>query len=457
MIDSVLFKDVFSTAQMREIWDDYSIVQNWLDIEVALAESQAELGIIPKPIAEEIAKKAKVANLDLDVVRADVNRVGHSLVPVLRELQRKCEGKAGEYIHMGPTTQDIIDTGFMMAAKKAFAIIYDDLYAVEGYLLDLVEKHKDTIMAGRTHSVQALPITFGYKAAVWASEVHRHLERMKECMARDFAGQLSGAVGTLASFGQHAFEIQERVMRKLGLMVPDICWQASRDRVVSIVNVLALVAGTLGKIGNEVVTLQKTEFSELEEPWAQGNVGSSTMPHKRNPNAGEGMYSLSKIVKANLLMMHESMIQEHERDGAHWKIEWVALPEAFLLTGGILAKSKKVLKDLNVNSTKMLENLNVLKGLLLSEPVMFHLGEKIGKQTAHEVVYQISMKAFQEGGSFRDYLLNDDRVNKHMTAAEIDRLLDPYAYTGYSREIAERVLAKGRAARCRRSLDFGKR
>jgi adenylosuccinate lyase len=335
----------------------------------------------------------------------------------------------------------------MLAAKKAFKVVYDDLYEVEGYLVELAEKYKDTIMAGRTHSQQALPITFGYKAAVWASEVHRHLERMKECMERDFVGQLSGAVGTLAGFGKHAFELQERVIKKLGLMVPDICWHVSRDRVVSIVNMLALVAGTLGKIGNECVTLQKTEFSELEEPWAEGNVGSSTMPHKRNPNAGEGMYSLSKIVKANLLMIHESLIEEHERDGAHWKIEWVALPEAFILTGGILAKSKKVLKNLGVNSGRMLQNLNLLKGLLLSEPVMLRLGEKIGKQTAHEVVYQVSMKTFQQGGSFKDFLLKDPRVSAQITAGELDRLLDPYSYKGYSREIAERVVEGLRRAR----------
>ncbi len=447
MIDSILFRDAFSTAQMRDIWEDASIVQNWLDIEAALAETQAELGIIPKAVAEEIARKAKVTNLDLDVIRADVNRVGHSLVPTLRQLQKICDGKAGEYIHLGPTTQDIIDTGYMMAAKRAFALIYDDLYAVEGYLLDLAEKHKDTIMAGRTHSQQALPITFGYKVAIWASEVHRHLERMKESMARDFAGQLSGAVGTLAGFGKHAFELQEKVMAKLGLMTPDICWQASRDRVVSIVNVLALIAGTLGKIGNETVTLQKTEFSELEEPWAEGNIGSSTMPHKRNPNAGEGMYSLSKIVKANLLMIHESLIQEHERDGAHWKIEWIALPEAFILTGGILAKAKKVLKDLRVNSVRMAQNLNALKGLLLSEPVMLHLGEKIGKQTAHQVVYEVAMKTFEQEGSFKEFLLKDPRVNQHVTAEELDCLLDPQAYTGYSREITERVVGKARRAR----------
>ena len=447
MIDSILFRDVFSTAQMREIWDDASIVQNWLDIEVALAETQAELGILPKAVAEEIAKKAKVSNLDLDVIRADVNRVGHSLVPTLRQVQKICEGKAGEYIHLGPTTQDIIDTGYMMAAKKAFTLIYEDLYTVEGYLLDLAEKHKDTIMAGRTHSVQALPITFGYKVAIWASEVHRHLERMKECMARDFAGQLSGAVGTLAGFGKHAFELQEKVIAKLGLITPDICWQSSRDRVVSIVNVLAMIAGTLGKIGNEMVTLQKTEFSELEEPWVQGNVGSSTMPHKRNPNAGEGMYSLSKMVKAHLLMIHESLIQEHERDGAHWKIEWVALPEAFLLTGGILAKAKKVLKDLRVNSARMAQNLNLLKGLLLSEPVMLHLGEKIGKQTAHEVVYQVAMNTFQEDSSFKDSLLKDPRVSQHITEKELDCLLDPQAYKGYSREITERVIERARRTR----------
>ena len=440
MVESVLFRDVFSTEKMREIWDDCSIIQNWLDTEVALAKSQAELHIIPMEIANEIAKKAKVENLDLEVIHQNVNKIGHSLVPTLRELQKICEGNAGEYIHLGATTQDIIDMGFILAAQKAFDVIYDDLYEVEGFLIDLAEEHKNTVMAGRTHGQQALPITFGYKVAIWASEVHRHLERMKECRARDFVGQLSGAVGTLAGFGEHALELQEKVMDKLGLPTPDISWHASRDRLVSIVNLLSLIAGTLGKIGNEIVTLQKTECSELAEPWADGVVGSSTMPHKRNPGATEGMYTLAKLVRGNLVMMQESMTQEHERDGAHWKIEWVAMPEAFIFTGASVAKAKKVLKGLVVNKEKMVKNLDMLKGLLLSEAVMLYLGEKLGKQTAHEVVYQISMKAFQDDASFKQYLLNDPRVNQYVTEKELDDILDPYAYTGFSCQLAERVV-----------------
>lgn len=447
MIDSILFSDNYLTAKMREIWDDKAIIQNWLDAEVALAESQAELGIISVEIAQEIASKAKVEKLDLAVVRQDINKIGHSLVPILRELQRKCDGKAGEYIHLGATTQDIIDLGFTLAAKKAFDVIYDDLYEIEEILINLAEKHKSTIMTGRSHTQHALPITFGYKAAIWASEVHRNLERMEECKKRDFAGQMGGAVGTMAGFGEHAFALQEKVMNKLGLMVPDITWHVSRDRLVSLVNMLALITGTIGKIGNEILNLQKTELSELAEPWSDGLVGSSTMPHKRNPNGAEGMASMAKLVKGNLLVMHESMMQEHERDGAAWKVEWVTMPEAFIFTGSAMAKAKKVLNGLVVNKEKMEQNLDILKGLLLSEAAMLQLGEKLGKQTAHEVVYEISMKAFKDNASFKQYLLDDPKVNKYFGAEELASILNPHAYTGFSRQLAERVVENIKKAR----------
>ncbi|MDF2876583.1 MAG: adenylosuccinate lyase [Sporomusa sp.] len=447
MIESELFRDVFSTATMREIWDDRSIIQHWLDIEAALAESQAELGIIPSEIAREITEKAKVENLDFTIIRQEVNKIGHSLVPTLREFQRQCKGKAGEYIHLGATTQDIIDTGFVLAAKKAFAVIYADLYEVEGLLINLAEEHKATVMAGRTHGQQALPITFGYKVAVWASEIHRHLERMQECRERDFVGQLSGAVGTMAGFGEQAIALQIKVMSKLGLKAPEISWHASRDRLVSVINLLALIAGTLGKIGNEIVSLQKTEVSELAEPWADGVVGSSTMPHKRNPGATEGIHTLSKLVKGNLLQVHEALLQEHERDGAYWKIEWVAIPEAFIFTAAAVAKAKKVLKGLVVNKQKMEQNLDILQGLLLSEAAMLHLGEKLGKQTAHKVVYEISMNSFRDNASFKQYLLEDSRVNPYVTAAELDQILNPHNYTGFSRQLTERVVANIKQAR----------
>jgi len=270
---------------------------------------------------------------------------------------------------------------------------------------------------------------------------------MKECKERDFAGQLSGAVGTLAGFGVKGIELQEKVMKKLGLSIPDISWHVSRDRLVEATNVIALIAGTFGKIGNEICNLQKTEFSELAEPFEMGMVGSSTMPHKRNPQASEGMSTLAKVVRANLALMHEAMWHEHERDGAAFKVEWVGIPEIFIMTGAILQKAKKVLKGLIVNKQKMKENLNILKGLLLSEPAMMALGEKIGKQTAHEVVYEIAMKTFENDAMFKDNLLKDPRVNKYFTEKEVEEILDPFAYTGQSVYLAERVARNIKACR----------
>jgi adenylosuccinate lyase len=447
MIDSLLYMDSYGTPVMREIFDDRSMIQNWLDIEAALAQSQADMGIIPRDVAREISGKAKVENLDLENIRKGIMKTGHSLVPTLREFERRCEGGAGEYIHLGATTQDIIDTGYVLAARKAFDVLYGDLWEIEEYLLVLAEEHKNTVMAGRTHGQQALPITFGYKAAIWASEVHRHLGRMRDARERIFVGQLSGAVGTLAGFGDRAIELQEKVLARLGLGVPDISWHASRDRLVEMVNLVAMVAGTFGKIGNEIYSLQKTEVAELAEPFTMGQVGSSTMPHKRNPGLSESMHTLSKVVKANALLAYEALLQEHERDGAYWKTEHIAIPEAFILTGAILQKAKKALNGLVVNKQKMIDNLDILKGLLLSEPVMLMLGEKMGKQTAHEVVYEISMKTFEEGASFKENLLKDPRVGKHFTEEEIAGMLDPFRYTGQSAFLAERVVRNIRAGR----------
>lgn len=447
MIDSILFSENYLTPKMKEIWEDVAIMKNWLNLEAALAQSQAELGIISHEVAEEIARKAKVELLDMEAIKKDIAKTGHSMVPVIRELQRKCAGNAGEFVHLGATTQDVIDVGLILAAQRAFAVIYEDVYEIEEILVNLAEKHKKTVMAGRSHTQHALPITFGYKVAVWASEVHRNLERMRQVRERDFVGQLSGAVGTMAGFGAHAFALEEKVMAKLGLAVPDISWHVSRDRIASIANMLALLTGTFAKIGNEVLNLQKTETSELAEPWVQGNVGSSTMPHKRNPNASEAMVSLNRLVRGNWIQLHDSMMQEHERDGAAWKVEWVALPEAFIFTAAAAAKAKHVLRGLVVNVDKMEINLNILKGLLLSEAAMFSLGEKMGKQTAHELVYEISMRAFQDDAQFKDYLLADETVRNSVSAEELDRILDPHQYTGHSVAIAERVIENIRQAR----------
>ena len=417
-----------------------------MDLEVALAQTQAEYGIIPQEAAEEITRKAKVENLNISEIEKGIMKVGHSLVPVLRAVEHICDNGYGEYIHLGATTQDILDTGFMMAIQKAYDVILRDAYEVERLAADLAERYADTVMIGRTHGQQAIPITFGYKAAVWASEISRGIDRMIECRNRDFCGELSGAVGSMASFGEHALEITTKTIQKINLSVPDIAWHASRDRMVSIVNSLALFSSTLGRIGHECVCMQKTEFGELAEGFANGNVGSSTMPHKRNPNIGEALQNLSRVAVANASCTYNAMFLEHERDGAAWKIEWKTVNETLLIVGGAVAKAKSLLSGLHVDKKRMLENLNLTHGLLYSEAVMLALGKKIGKQTAHEVVYTICMDCFENGIEFIEGLCADEKVASCLSREELEALMNPSANTGecsyFARSVAETIRKK---------------
>lgn len=447
ILDSSLLRNNFGTPEMREIFDDKTIVQNWLDFEAALAQTQAELGVIPKEAAEEITKKADVNNLDLAQIEEVTNKIGHPLVPVLRAFQRVCDKDYGEYIHLGATTQDIIDTGYMMSIKRAFDIIYADMRDIEAAILVLAEKYADTVMAGRTHGQQAIPITFGYKAAVWASEVRRSIERMKECRERCLVGQLSGAVGTMAGFGEHAIEISNRAIKRIGLGIPDIAWHASRDRIAELVSVIGIAAATLGRIGNEVFNLQKTEFSELAEGFTKGAVGSSTMPHKRNPRAPEALHCLARVIKSTMELTFESMFSQNERDGALWRVEWKTVNEVFIMMGAATSRAKALVTNLQVNEASMRKNLDILKGLMMSEPLMLVLGEKVGKQTAHEIVYEISMEAFEQNASFLDKLLENKTVTDNISRAELERLLDPSQYTGYSSYFAKKICEEINAAR----------
>lgn len=441
MLDSILYRNAYSTKEMRNIFDDRTIIQNFLDVEKALATVQADLGVIPREAAEEICKKGFVENLDIDEIEAGIVKIGHSLVPILRNFQKKCDNGYGEYIHLGATTQDILDTGFMLSVKRGFEAVYRDAWEAEEAILCLVDRYADTVMAGRTHGQQAIPITFGYKAAVWASEVRRDIERMEDCRKRCFAGQLSGAVGSMAGFGNKGREISRRAIESLGLTVPDIAWHVSRDRIAEIACALATLGCTFGKIGQEIVYLQGTETGEVAEGFVQGAVGSSTMPHKRNPVAPEALVTLSRLAKAGMGATFDSMYQFHERDGASWKVEWMSLNETVMLTGGTVDKGKRLLRNLDVFPKRMKENLNLLKGLMMSEPVMLELGKKLGKQTAHELVYQICMAAFEEQADFKSKLLAHELVAANMTPKELEILLNPDYYTGHCGAIAREVSA----------------
>jgi adenylosuccinate lyase len=446
VFDAALLKHLWGTDELRAIFSEENRVQKWYDYEAALASAQADLGIIPKAAAAEIAAKARVADVDLEAIAAEIRRIKHPLVPAVRALQALCVGGHGEYLHFGPTTQDVLDTGMMLQVREAHAIFLRDLRAIGRELYRLAETYKTTPMAGRTHAVQALPITFGHKCAVWLAETGRNFERLTQLEARTFVGSLVGAVGTKASFGEKAFEVDQKVMAQLGLGVAEVSWQPARDRFVEYVGVLGLIGGSLANIANEIITLSHTEIDELAEPFNEGKLGSSTMPHKRNPAVAESVCTVGRVLRYTVALMHDALLHEHERDASAWRIEWKAVPEACLMTGVMLAQMKYVLAGLEVHAERMRRNLDALGGFLMSERVMFALADKIGKQTAHEVVYHAAMHGFAEGITFEAALTASPQAKDAIGSEELQALLDPTTYVGLAPAIVDRVLARTRAS-----------
>jgi adenylosuccinate lyase len=446
VFDAALLKHLWGTDELRAIFSEENRVQKWYDYEAALARAQADLGIIPKAAAAEIAAKARVADVDLEAIAAEIRRIKHPLVPAVRALQALCVGGHGEYLHFGPTTQDVLDTGMMLQVREAHAIFLRDLRAIGRELYRLAETYKTTPMAGRTHAVQALPITFGHKCAVWLAETGRNFERLTQLEARTFVGSLVGAVGTKASFGEKAFEVDQKVMAQLGLGVAEVSWQPARDRFVEYVGVLGLIGGSLANIANEIITLSHTEIDELAEPFNEGKLGSSTMPHKRNPAVAESVCTVGRVLRYTVALMHDALLHEHERDASAWRIEWKAVPEACLMTGVMLAQMKYVLAGLEVHAERMRRNLDALGGFLMSERVMFALADKIGKQTAHEVVYHAAMHGFAEGITFEAALTASPQAKDAIGSEELRELLDPTTYVGLAPAIVDRVLARTRAS-----------
>lgn len=442
VIDSVIFKDMYGTDELRQIFSDENLLQCWLDVEAALARSEAAVGLVPQQAAAEITRKARVELLDVPTIKQGIDETTHELVPLVRQLASLCEGEAGRYVHWGATTQDITDTGLILQVKAAHAIIWRDLQALAEVLQALARRERDTIMPGRTHGQHTPPITFGFKVAIWLAEVRRHVTRLQECAPRVLVGQLAGAAGTLASLGEKGLEIQRLLMAELGLGVPEICWHPARDGLVEFVSVLAMIGTTMSKIAHEIILLQKSEVAELEEPYQRGKVGSSTMPHKRNPMMCEGIMAEARMVRGVLTTLLMAMESEHERDWSAVHIEWACVPEAAILTGGAVAHTLRVIRGLNVYRERMRANVNLLNGLSLSEAVMLELGAFVGRQLAHEVVYEASMAAYEQKRPLRDLLLEDTRITRHLPADKLDELLQPERYTGLCGEFVDRVAGK---------------
>lgn len=444
LADSRLYAHLWGTEELRAIFEEDARLQSWIEILIALAEAQAELGIIPADAARSIAKEASVERLDLDFVASETRRTGHSTLGLIRGLQQILPPGAREWIYYGATVQDITDTWTSLAIKRVGAIVWRDLWEVEQLLLDLAERHRDTLMVGRTHGQPGAPITFGFKVAVWADETRRHLQRLREGAPRWTVGQLGGAVGALAFFGDRGLELRARFCRKVGLDDPGISWLTSRDRLAEFLLLLSMIASTLARIGTEVYNLQRPEIGELREPAGSVSVGSITMPHKRNPEIAEHLVTLSRLIRAQSGAVLESLVHEHERDGRSWKVEWIALPEVCLLTGAALAFAKPLLAGLEVNVEAMRRNLDRSGGFFASEQALAALAPALGKHRAQAILQEALGAGREHGTSLQDTLRATPEAAPYM-----DNVLEQIGAPdpGCSREMVDEILRRGRQAR----------
>ncbi|MGY3620468.1 3-carboxy-cis,cis-muconate cycloisomerase [Bradyrhizobium sp. USDA 10063] len=440
VLDSVLFRDAFGTSAMREVFSDLRLIARYAEVEVALAKAEARCGVIPVQAAEEIAKRTNISALDFDLLRQETDIVGYPILPLVHQLAKQC-GEAGRYVHWGATTQDIMDTAVVLQLRDGFDIIEDDIAALRAILADLSRRYRDTPMAGRTHLQQALPVTFGYKAAIWLAAFDRHAERLAQLKPRLLVGQFAGAAGTLASLGDKGFEVQQALCEELGLGVPVATWHVARDGFAEAVNFLALVTGSLGKIALDIMIMASTEFAEVYEPFVKGRGASSTMPQKRNPISSELMLAAAKAVRQHAGLMLDAMVQDFERATGPWHAEWIALPESFVLTAGSLHQAKFALGGLIVDAKKMADNLDLSRGLIVAEAVMMGLAPEIGRQEAHDVVYDACRVANDKNMTLADALSADPRVSSRIDRGTIERLTSPKNYLGLAPEMVDRVLS----------------
>lgn len=443
VLDSILFRDAFGTAPMRDVFSDRALVARYVEVEVALAKAEARTGVIPQRAADEIAKRANAATLDVDKLREETDLVGYPILPVVHQLVKQC-GEAGRYVHWGATTQDIMDTAVALQMRDALRIISDDIAALRGILAGLAKKHRDTAMAGRTHLQQALPVTFGYKAAIWLAMFDRHAARLEELKPRVLVGQFAGAAGTLASLGDKGFAVQAALCEELKLGVPVSTWHVARDGFAEAINFLALVTGTLGKIALDIMIMASTEFGEVYEPFVKGRGASSTMPQKRNPISSELMLAASKAVRQHAGLMLDAMVQDFERATGPWHAEWIAIPESFVLTAGALHQAKFALGGLIVDDKRMTQNLGMSKGLIVAEAVMMQMAPFTGRQEAHDIVYAACRVVNEKGGTLAEALAAEPAVTAHFDRAAIQRMTDPANYSGLAPQMVDRVLASAK-------------
>ena len=440
--DSLLYRGLFGTDEMRAIFDERGFVQRMLDVEAALARVEARLGIVPDEAAEAITGAASAERLDLRELGAVTTNVGYPVVALAKALGRAAGGDAERYVHWGATTQDIMDSALVLQMRDGFALIERDLKALCQALGKRASEHRDTVMAGRTHLQHALPVTFGYKCAVWLAPLLDHVERLRALTPRVLAVEFAGAVGTLASLGAEGRAVTEGLAKELGLAAPVAPWHASRERVAEAAAFLGLLCGSLAKIATDVILLMQAEIAEMSEPHQAGRGASSTMPQKRNPIASEYIIAAARGVQALVPLMLGAMAGDHERATGPWQAELLALPQSFVLTAGALHHARSIAEGMTVDVAAMRRNLDATNGLIMAEAFMMQLAPAIGRDAAHHAVQVACGRALEEKRGLVEVLAEDEEVSAHLDRTALKRISDPANYLGEVGAVVDRVLAE---------------
>ena len=444
IVDSSIFGNIFSTEAMRRVWSDENRTATYVAIEKALAIVQGRLGIIPAAAAQEIVRHCDIAKIDMEKLRAQTERIGYPILGVVSQINALCRDKLGEYCHWGATTQDITDTATVLLMREGLDLIDVDLKAISASLAELSRRYRDTPVIGRSNLQQAIPVTFGFKMAAILAGFQRHRERLLQLRPRVLMGEFGGACGTLASIEKGALETQAGLMAELGLAQPDIAWHTVRDTIAEVGCFLGLVGGSLGKIAMDVKLMMQTEVADVSEHFAPGRGSSSTMPQKRNPISSCYIHSAVSVVRQHAAALMDAMIADHERSTGPWEIEWIVLPEAFCLLAGALKQTRFVLGGLEVDAAKMRANIDMTNGLVMSEAVMMGLGPYIGREYAHDLVYDLCREAIQTKRPLLDILAEHKEIRAHLDRDQLAVLCDPANYLGQAGVMIDRVLSRPR-------------
>ncbi|PHN20588.1 3-carboxy-cis,cis-muconate cycloisomerase [Pseudomonas sp. ICMP 561] len=439
-----LFDAYFSQPQMSEIFSDHGRLQGMLDFEAALARAEASTGLIPAEVVEDIQAGCRAELFDFAELAVAIGNAGNSAIPLVKALGKKIAARnpaAERYVHMGATSQDVMDSGLVLQLREAIVLLERDLAELAESLARQAQRYAVTPLAGRTWLQQATPVTLGMKIAAWLGAITRHRQRLQELKPRLLSLQFGGASGTLAALGAQALPVAEALAHELQLSLPEQPWHTQRDRLVEFASWLGLIAGSLGKMGRDISLLMQTEVGEVFEPAAAGKGGSSTMPHKRNPVGAAVMISASVRAPGLVATMFAAMPQEHERSLGLWHAEWETLPELCCLVSGSLQQALQVIPALEVNAEQMLTNLDSTRGLVLAEAVSIALAQRIGRDAAHHLIEQSCRQAVQQGLHLREVLGADPQVSAELSAAELDHLLDPANYLGLAQQWVERAVA----------------